>query len=136
MKKKIISFLLFFIAFQVQSQEVEHIVIQKDEVDIYQGVLKETENWFVFVDSSNYHYLANISSAESDILGWFNRFKDSQNIYRQFNFLKSSQYTEIVFYKINQPEERLSFYYAIPEKGEIILTLINDGQVFRFQKLD
>jgi len=136
MKKRIISFLLLLICFQVQSQEVEHISIQKDEVKIFQGVLKETENWFLFVDSANYHYLANISASETDVMNWFNRFKDSQNIYRQFSFSKTGEYSEIVFFKVNQPEDRLSFYVSIPDENSVILTLIIDGQVFRFEKLE
>ena len=130
----VIFFLFFFNAFF--AQEVDHVKLVKEEVEVFQGVLKETENWYIFRDSNNYYYLSNLNSSVEDVYAWFSRFKDSQNIYRQLNLLEVLGQKELVFFKENQPEERLSFYLNLSEVDVVILTLISDGEVFRFEKID
>ena len=71
-----------------------------------------------------------------DVYAWFSRFKDSQNIYKQLNLLEVLGQKELVFFKENQPEERLSFYLNLSEVDVVILTSISDGEVFRFEKID
>ena len=130
----VIFFLFFFSTFF--AQEVDHVKLVKEEVEVFQGVLKETENWYIFRDSNNYYYLSNLNSSVEDVYAWFSRFKDSQNIYRQLNLLEVLGQKELVFFKENQPEERLSFYLNLSEVDVVILTLISDGEVFRFEKID
>ena len=133
---RIISTVIFLFFFKlVSAQEVDHVKLVKEEVEVFQGVLKETENWYVFRDTNNYYYLSNLSSSVEDVYAWFSRFKDSQNIYKQLNLLEALGQKELVFYKENQPEERLSFYLNLSEVDVVILTLISDGEVFRFEKI-
>jgi hypothetical protein len=134
---RIISTIIFLFFFElVYAQEVDHVKLVKEEVEVFQGVLKETENWYVFRDTNNYYYLSNLNSSVEDVYAWFSRFKDSQNIYKQLNLLEALGQKELVFYKENQPEDRLSFYLNLSELDVVILTLISDGEVFRFEKID
>lgn len=134
---KIISSIIFlFFLNTVYTQEVDHVKLVKEEVEVFKGVLKEIENWYVFRDTNNYYYLSNLNSAVEDVYAWFLRFKDSQNIYKQFSFMDSLGCKELVFYKENQPEDRLSFYLNLSEIDAVILTLISDGEVFRFEKIN
>lgn len=130
----VIFFLFFFSTFF--AQEVDHVKLVKEEVEVFQGVLKETENWYVFRDSNNYYYLSNLNSSVEEVYAWFSRFKDSQNIYKQLKLLEVLGQKELVFFKENQPEERLSFYLNLSEVDVVILTSISDGEVFRFEKID
>jgi len=141
MKSSFLLFLLMVLNFNLRAQEVETIKLVKNNYVVYKGVLKETESWYFF-DNEGVFYLANIDASVLDIYGWFEKFKDSQNIYKANQSLGSSgmiggnDLNVLEFVKDNDPENRLSFYFDKTQKNVIVLTYLIDQQFYTFQKLD
>lgn len=133
-----INLFFFIIPFVSFCQEVETVKIVKKEYKLYQGVLKETKTWYLFEEIEGRYYLANIDPAISDIDLWFQRFKNSMNIYKTINGLESGKevdgnlYRNLVFIKENDPENRLSFYIEKPNNESIVLISLKDNSVFMF----
>jgi hypothetical protein len=137
MKIKVFLFFMFC-NFLVFSQEVESVKIQKSQYKLYKGVLKETQFWYLFEDFDGVLYLANIDPSIENIDSWFNRFKNSQNIYRTIQIdsnrseIGGSFYRTLTFQKLNDPENSLSFYIEKPEKDNIVLISLKDNSIFSF----
>lgn len=136
---KIKLFFLFILCnLIVFAQEVESVQIQKSQYKLYKGVLKETQFWYLFEDFDGIFYLANLDPSIEDIDLWFQRFKNSQNIYRTIQLelgrseIGGSLYRTLTFQKLNDPENTLSFYIEKPEKDNIVLISLKDNSIFSF----
>ena len=72
-----------FLFSQEKEEEKETVQVRKKiEFSIYKGVLQETKDWYIVVDSDSKYYLINVAIPEDEIVTWFKRFKDSQNIFK------------------------------------------------------
>lgn len=134
---------LLIICCSVFSQKKETVIIKKNNFSLYQGVLAETKSWYLFIDSDNNCFLANIDKPSDEVYDWFLRFKDSQNIYKSNTLTisdsikkESNQISTIHFKKENEPSETMSFYFEKPFEDSIILISISDNTVFKFQLLE
>jgi small nuclear ribonucleoprotein (snRNP)-like protein len=130
MKTNIIFILFFILSGFVRSQEVETVQIKKKNFRIYQGVLKETKNWFLVLDEDRMYYLVNVDLPANEVRSWFLKFKDSQNVYKAKD--PGGLYPVLKFSRENDPGDNFSFYLANGAKGYIVLTNLEDNTVFQF----
>jgi hypothetical protein len=134
MKIYLLIFILFGFNFafsQENEEEKETVQVRKKiEFSIYKGVLQETKDWYIVVDSETKYYLINVSIPEDEIVTWFKRFKDSQNIYT--SFLGNIAYPVLNFRKENDPSEYLTFYLNQQNNDYISLTLIETNTLYKF----
>ncbi len=122
-----------FLGLTLQAQEVEVVQLKKDEVVLYQGVLKETRTWYVGMDQDRNYYLFNVDKPADEIYAWFSKFQGSQNIYKAR--LESSKYRTLQFSKENDPLDRLTFYFERTENKGVSLTNIETAEVFIFERV-
>lgn len=119
---------------QTKDTSVVDVVKVKKKVNfvLYQGVLKETENWFVVIDSDQTYYLLNLNMTEDEVIDWFKRFKNSQNIYKAI--IQNYTYPTLSFEKENEPGERLRFYLLNNKDGELKLSQIETNTIYLFKE--
>lgn len=137
MKNNILLFFLLFTSslFSQETEEKETVQIRKKiDYTIYKGILKETESWFVVIDSDNTYYLLNVTIPNSEIINWFKKFKDSQNIYK--SLLEIGAYPVLNFRKENDPGEYLTFYYNGQNGDLFSMTLIETNTKYQFKLLE
>jgi hypothetical protein len=129
-----ISVILTNLLFGQEKDSVETITVRKKiEFTLYRGVLKETENWYLILDSDKKYYLINVVIPANDVIDWFKRFKESQNIYK--SFLEIGAYPVLNFRKENDPGEYLTFYLNGQNENSISLTLIETNTPYKFSLL-
>lgn len=132
--KALVLFVLFF-AFGSQAQEdsVRTIRIVKSSAALYRGTDSEIRNWYFYIDEWGYAYLANLEIPEEETGAWFERRKNSDNIF------KSNAYAEnkalIFLVKKNEPDVVLSFRMLLENNA---LKIINpeDQSEYNFIKLN
>ena len=134
---KVLIFMVFCIcSFRTLAQEeIETIVLQKNNAVIYQGISQETRDWYICIDQKGIWFMASIVRADISIDKWFSLRKDSQNI------LKGEEsgvldYGTVSFYRENDLESNMVFYINKKTKNELNLTLLETGEVFVFQKIE
>jgi hypothetical protein len=130
MKIKISLFTILFSAF-FYSQEVETINLSKSKSELFRGVNEDITNWYLYFDNE-FCYLANLELNESDVKNWFEKRKNSQNIFK--GKISEQQYKTILFEKENEPETKMNFYIEIQGKDKLILTNIDDTRVYIFDR--
>jgi hypothetical protein len=124
----------------LNSQEIETIQIKKNKSTLYRGINHELniehnqniENWYFYMDNE-FCYMANLHISENEVLDWFEKRKNSQNIFK--GELINQQYQTIILMKENEPELRLNFYIEFQAKDTIKLTNIDDTRVYLFVKI-
>jgi hypothetical protein len=134
MKIKLI-FLFFAMIFfnqNLSAQEVESIVLKKEQTLLYKGLNQEVMDWYVFMEDSII-LLSNLTIAQDEIENWFKIRKDSDNIFR--GNIMGNQFKTITFIKRNDEETSLSFYLNFEGKDKLILTSIDDGLVYIFSRM-
>lgn len=128
------SIVLTNLLFGQEKDSVETIIVRKKiEFTLYRGVLKETENWYLVLDSDKKYYLINVVIPVNEVTDWFKRFKESQNIYKAF--LEIGAYPVLNFRKENDPGEYLTFYLNGQNDDSISLTLIETNTPYKFKIL-
>jgi|GEM_PF-1870716 len=137
---RILLFCSLMLQFTLYSQEKETIVLKKNTSNLYRGVLAETKSWYLLVDSEFNYYLANINKPNEEVLDWFTRFKDSQNIYKanpqqtkSASQIGGNKLLTLHFTKENEPGDILNFYIEKPYSDSIILISMDDNTIFKFQ---
>lgn len=138
--KRVLLIMFLTFSFGGFSQEKETITIKKETHSLYRGVLAETKSWYLFIDAENNYYLANIERPSDEIVDWFLKFKDSQNIYKaNFSLVNSTtiiggnQLPTLHFTKENEPTDNLNFYVEKPFKNSIILISVADNTIYNFK---
>ena len=97
-----ISVILTNLLFGQEKDSVETIIVRKKvEFTLFRGAVKETENWYLILDSDKKYYLINVVIPANEVIDWFKRFKESQNIYK--SFLELGAYPVLNFRKENDP---------------------------------
>lgn len=116
-----------------QAQEIEKIKIKKENSFLFQGESQEIQDWYIFIDLDSIWYLANLTIPENEVKDWFDKRKNSQNIFK--GEASIMEFKTINFTKENDFETNLDFYINLSEdKMKLILTSIQDGRVYRFYK--
>jgi hypothetical protein len=129
-----ILLILTNLLFGQEKDSVETIIVRKKvEFTLYRGVLKETENWYLILDSDKKYYLINVVIPANEVTDWFRRFKESQNIYKAY--LEIGAYPVLNFRKENDPGEYLTFYLNGQNDDSISLTLIETNTPYKFKIL-
>lgn len=137
MQNKLLILLLLFCTplFSQETEEKESVKVRKKmSYTIYKGTLRETENWYIVIDSDNKYYLLNVTLNNNELTDWFKRFKDSQNIYK--STLEVGAYPVLNFRKENEPGEYLTFYYNGLNGDFLFLTLIETNTKYQFKLLE
>ena len=124
----------------LNSQEIETIQIKKNKSTLYRGKNHELniehnqniQNWYFYIDNE-FCYMANLDISENEVLDWFEKRKNSQNIFK--GELINQQYQTIILMKENEPELRLNFYIEFQAKDTVKLTNIDDTKVYLFVKI-
>lgn len=128
----LIGFLLT--ASMAYSQEKETIVISKNNTHLFQGSSQEVSNWYLYMDGDKTWYLANVKISAAEAKDWFEKRKDSDNIFK--GLMANGAYATITFSKENDPETLLQFYVKFEREDNkirsIILTSIDDGNNYVF----
>lgn len=127
-------YVLFFelIALPVFSQEeVETVKIRKSNTYLYKGIEETVQNVYIYIDAEGTFFLVNLDLSIAEARNWFEKRKDSQNIFKAK--MEMQQYQTLRFVKDNEPEASISFYLEKKEKNMFQLTTIEENQVYTFQ---
>lgn len=130
---KILFFILISLnAIDAFSQEdVETVRIRKSNAYLYRGQEESVKNVYIYVDHEGTFYLVNLDLPVAEARTWFEKRKDSQNIYKAR--MEQQQYQTLLFVKENEPGTNLSFYLEKKDRNKFQLTTIEDNQVYTFQ---
>ncbi len=132
MNKLLLLFVSLWFSLSASSQ-VDTIYLHKQEVLIYRCTNKNARFWYLKRTDNNF-LLVNLTIAQEDIPNWFNRYSNSQNLYRSDLIMRNNQ--EFLFFrKPNMPDERLSFELIRSTKDEIITKSMETGEEFCFTLL-
>lgn len=109
----------------------ETVKVQKKiEYSVYKGSQSEISNWYLVITPENNYYLLNLSIPENEVIIWFQKFKDSQNLYRATIV---SDYSPILnFKKENEPTELISFFLKRVSKNLVELILVDTNAEYQF----
>ncbi|TXI83378.1 MAG: hypothetical protein E6Q37_10440 [Crocinitomicaceae bacterium] len=131
-QKAFFLILVGLIPFTVFSQDdVETVKIRKSNSFLYRGMEEEVKNVYIYIDHEGTFYLVNLDLPVAEARAWFEKRKDSQNIYKAR--MEQQQYQTLLFIKENEPGTRLSFYLEKKDRNAFQLTTIEDNQVYTFQ---
>ena len=131
---KIALFLVFWGFTFAASSQVDTIYLHKQEIKIYRCTNKSARFWYL-KQTDNDFLLVNLTIAQEDILDWFDRYSNSQNLYRSPLILRNRQ--EFLFFKKpNSPDERLSFEIIRRTNEEIVTQSMETGEEFCFSLLE
>lgn len=128
---KIISLIAFsFFIFSV-SYAQKTVKIRKENTLLYKGIEAKIDDWYIFKKGQTY-YLCPLNLPEKEVIVWFEKRINSQNIYK--GFLSETQYAILSFRKENDPTDVINFYCKqLEEKLELISTL--DGNRYTFEPI-
>ena len=128
---KLILLLLLIVPSIVFSQ-VESVKIDKPQTYLFRGEGQEMRNCYLYIDSEGIYYLVNLTTvAQSEVAQWFEKRKNSQNIYK--GTVESGQYKTLSLVKDDEQGASISFYYERKERSEIQLISLQDGRIFIFK---
>lgn len=116
----------------VFAQDRTTIVLKKGQTQLYQGVNQEVQNWYLFIDSDQMCYLANLFIPAEELEAWFLARKDSQSIFK--GAIENGMYPTLILSKENDPETILKFYVKRQEDGSLTLSSIEDASIYVFVK--
>lgn len=129
-------FFLFLVQHSVYGQEeVEQVRIEKDTKVLYQGARPDTQQWYLYVESNQIAYMANLTLSKTEVNAWFEKFKNSQNIFKGIIQGGAGMKT-IRLEKENEPESSMLFYFEKKDVNTLLLTSFTDGEIFVFNKIN
>jgi hypothetical protein len=127
----IVTFSLFYS--YTFGQEVETIKIKKQKNLLFKGADQKIQDWYLFYDNDSTFYMANLKIDISEVENWFEKRKNSQNIYKgRMNY---GRYETMTLAKENEPMNDLRFYVKRDKIGVIELISMDDGFIYIFQKM-
>lgn len=133
---KLLLIAALIISLASAAQGTETIVIAKNNSELFRGTSQEVNNWLLYMDSDKNWYLANITVPDNEAKEWFEKRKDSDNIFK--GFIENGMYPTMSLSKKNEPETLLQFYVKYEREGSkiraIILTSIGDGNNYVFER--
>ena len=120
-------------ASSLMGQEIEHIhVAKKKNTKLYAGSQQEVADWFIYIDENKKWYLANLTLPKNEVNDWFIKRKNSNNIFK--GVLENGMYPTLRFSKENEVNVVLNFYVKFEKNDRIILTSVDDGNNYLFDK--
>lgn len=131
MKNLFLFIFLGLSSFNLFSQEkIETVKIAKSESFLFRGLGQEISNGYLYIDQEGYFYFVVLTITQSEVLQWFEKRKDSQNVYK--GMLQNGQYKTLALTRENEPGEPLVFYFEKKEKEMIQLISLEDGKIYDF----
>lgn len=130
---RIMLLLLFVLPLCVYAQEVETVKISKRQPRLFKGKSQEISDCYIYVDVNGMFYMASLPVMQREANQWFEKRKDSQNVYKAI--LQEGQYRTLTFVKETDPSNPLTFYFETREKSEIQLISMIDGRVYIFTQI-
>jgi hypothetical protein len=128
-----ISILLLGLIFGFQAiSQIETIKLNRKNPSLYIGQGQEIENWYFFIDTSSICYLANLEIPQEEVEEWFNKRKNSNNIFK--GAIEHGQFKTLSLTKDNDVEISMNFYLYFDEKQNLILTAIDDNRQYVFYR--
>lgn len=100
---------------------------------LYVGMQQEVADWYLFIDEDKVWHLANLTIPQAEVQVWFEKRKDSQNILK--GVLEKGSYQTISLKRENEVNVELNFYVKFEANGHLVLTSIEDGKNYHFERL-
>lgn len=124
--------ILFFIGLTLQLSGQDSIKIRSGKPKLYQGSSHEIAAWYLYFAEGMYYLTKLPNKKSNEVSEWFEKRKDSQNIYKGKIF--EGKNTTLSLAKENNSAEKLNFYF---HKSEDVIVLIStvDGVKFRFSEV-
>lgn len=116
-------------------EEVEQVRLEKETSILYQGARPDTQHWFLYLESNQIAYMANLTISKTEVNAWFEKFKSSQNIFKGMVQGGVGMKT-IRLEKENEPESSMLFYLEKKDANTLLLTSFTDGETFVFTKIN
>lgn len=133
MKIRLLLFYLLFFTGQTFSQ-TDTIRLEKSSSNLYRCDNTNARYWYLY-EKNKVFYLVNLTLPEAEIGTWFQRFVNSQNLYRcMISYQKKIEFLH--FTKPNAPDERLSFEITNRNTHEITTTSLATGELFVFRRIE
>lgn len=130
--KLFIYMFLAFLPFAGWGQdEVETVRLEKRQSQLFRGQEQYMRNCYIYIDKEGIFYLVTLSIPPAEVREWFEKRRDSQNIYK--GILNNGQYKTLEMVKENEPGISISFYYERKEKTAFQLVSMDDGKAYNFQ---
>ncbi len=135
MRIKLLFLFLLVLGFNASAQRdsVQTIVISKGGAKLFRGTEAKTESWYFYIDEEGYSYMANLELPEEEIAEWFEKRKNSDNIFRSDR--QTVDELDIVLRKNNEPDVILHFQVFI-EQNKLLIVNLEDQDKYNFAKIN
>lgn len=137
MKNKLLS-LLFLIHFSSgysqSSDSTATFRLFKQQEFLYQGVDSTIRNWYFFIDVEKKAYMANLFIPEEEILDWFKKRKNSNNIFKSISKVYDND-TLIHLSKENEPDIILEFQLEKKDEDFFLKSTQNET-IYHFRRMN
>ena len=125
------SLLVLIILHSAFGQEVEQLNLTKQKSALYQSE-SPYQTWFLYEEDGMF-YLAELMQTNEEVMNWFKKRKDSQNIFKgQFDYTHQT----ITFVKQNELDLQMKFSVIKNEENKILLKNLNDQDSYCFNKIN
>ncbi|MBU2019789.1 MAG: hypothetical protein KJ941_09095 [Bacteroidetes bacterium] len=102
---------------------------------IFRCTNEGAKNWVMYTDDNDFFYLSRLTLDNSELKAWFEKYKDSQNIYKAQKSLFSS-HSVLFFRKLDQIDDQIKFIVVAENENEMTLTSEEIQEVFIFKLID
>ncbi|TNE52761.1 MAG: hypothetical protein EP338_14070 [Bacteroidetes bacterium] len=131
MKNSVLSLLFLLFSLTCFSQgDVEKIKISGKKGELFVGIQQEIYDWYLYHDVDGMWYLANLQIPEKEVRAWFEKRKNSQNIFR--GRIENGLYPTLRMIKENEVGTDLKFYVKREKDGKVVLTSVEDAKIYVF----
>lgn len=131
---KILFFLFFLFSSSFVSGQTDTIRLEKEKIVLYRCTSPRAQYWYLKQIDEQY-ILVNLTLSPDEVADWFNRYANSQNLYRS-RIIQRYNLEFFQFRKSNFPEETLNFEITERTEEEIVTLSIETGEEFRFYRLE
>jgi hypothetical protein len=127
---KIYVFLLFILPFMTFGQ-TDTIVLKKTELKVYSCKNEAALDWYLFTKDNVRFTLCNLQIPLEELLDWYEKRGDSQNLYRANLRLENGKKI-LCFEKPEQTEDRIYFEVLSQSERELRLFIEAFGEEYKF----
>ncbi|MCT4560410.1 MAG: hypothetical protein N4A41_03455 [Crocinitomicaceae bacterium] len=132
MNKGFTFFLILLFSMKAWSQ-TDTVRLVKEVEGVFRCTDPEARNWYIYGQGDQY-ILANLKIPEKEVLSWFQRFKNSQNLYRgSFSFMGGKKM--LALNKQDQTDDYIHFEILDWQPDRLILRELQQKTEYVFEKL-
>ncbi len=135
MKTKSVFILFLLLHFGLSGlSQTDTIKLVKSEERIYQCITESAKSWYLR-EYDGVFYIVSLKIPKEEVSQWFNRFSDSQNIYRS-TIYKENNLSFLTFSKPNDSFDRIYFKITEISKNQIILMTKGTEESYFFSLIE